>query len=105
MAPSAVVLILALVGCVLWALAVGVVSVSGWADTEAAIAAERDTGQSFCGGRYPEPTAKARCEDLFQVQYVTSRNIAIATRILIALLPFAGVTIWQWWIRPTRVKP
>ena len=54
------VLVLALIGCVLWAVAAGSFR-SGWADTEAAIAAERDTGQSFCGGRYPEPTAKARC--------------------------------------------
>ena len=73
--------------CVLWIGGVAVVSLRHWEATRAEIEHKRDTGQRGCAGRYPEPHARERCEDLFDVQYVTELNIARATRVLIAVGP------------------
>lgn len=83
-----------LIGCISWLLVVGSVSAATWSQTERSIERERDEGKAFCGVRYAEKDAKARCVDLFEVQFVQERNSAIATRAIIALLPFAGFGLW-----------
>lgn len=83
-----------LIGCVSWLLVVGVVSAATWSRTERSIERERDQGQAYCGVRYAEKDAKARCEDLFDVQFIQERNSAVATRVIIALSPFAAFGLW-----------
>ncbi|MCR9073129.1 MAG: hypothetical protein NXI18_15560 [Alphaproteobacteria bacterium] len=72
---------------VLWAGGVTLVSYRAWDATRAEIEHKRDTGRRGCAGRYSERDARERCEDLFEVQYVTEFNIALATRALIAVGP------------------
>ena len=85
----------ALAVALVWAAVAGTVAVRRWAPTRAAIAAERDRGARGCQGRYLEADAQARCEGLFEVQYVMERNVAIFTRLLVALGPLAGVGLWR----------
>ena len=96
--------ILCLLGCLIWAAGVGLLSVSGWSAAARMIAKERDDGHSFCAERYGEPDAKARCIDLFDVQFVNERNTAIATRIIVALLPFGALGIWVWLMRRPKSR-
>ena len=92
----------ALAVALVWAAVAGTVAVRRWAPTGAAIAAERDRGARGCPGRYLEADAQARCEGLFEVQYVMERNVAIFTRLLVALGPLAGVGLWAY---ATRGRP
>jgi len=93
--PSPLVLNVTFAGCLIWAVAVAGAATLTWTGTIDAIASERDSGKAFCARRYPDPAAKARCEDLFDVQYLSARNSAIATRVIIAALPLAGFGIWM----------
>jgi hypothetical protein len=103
-APKKLTVILCLLGCLVWAAGTSVYSVSGWRATAHAISNERDVGYAFCAERYGEPDAKARCVDLFDVQFVNERNTAIATRIIVAILPFGGVGIWVWLMRAPKTR-
>jgi hypothetical protein len=100
--PAKLTVIFCVLGCLAWTAGVGVLSVTGWDETHRAIAKERDDGYSFCAERYGDPDAKARCIDLFDIQFVNERNSAIATRILVALLPFGALGFWIWWRRPRQ---
>lgn len=84
----------AVAAAVAWAAVAGTVAVRQWPPAAAAVAHARDTGMRGCAGRYPEPAARQRCENLFETQYVMERNIALFTRLLIAGGPLAGVAAW-----------
>lgn len=71
----------------LWVGGVALVSFRHWDATRAEMEHNRDVGRLGCASRYPEPDARERCEDLFEVQYLTEFNIALATRALIAAGP------------------
>lgn len=86
--------VLGLIGCLSWAAAVGIVSVVTWEGVGESIGRTRDDGRTFCVARYPEPDARARCADLFDVQFVKDRNTAIATRAIVAGLPLAAFGCW-----------
>ncbi len=104
-APKKLTVILCLLGCLVWAAGTSLLSVSGWKGTARIIAKERDDGYGFCAERYGEPDAKARCIDLFDVQFVNERNTAIATRFIVALLPLGALGIWIWLIRRPQIRP
>lgn len=103
--PKNLAVILCLFGCLVWAAGVGVLSISGWSATARMIADERDSGHGFCAERYGDPDAKARCIDLFDVQFVNARNTAIATRGILALLPFGVLGLWVWLMHKPEARP
>lgn len=103
-APKKLTVILCLLGCLVWAAGVGLLSVSGWSATARMIAKERDVGYGFCAERYGEPDAKARCIDLFDVQFVHERNTAIATRMIVALLPLGALGLGLWLFRRPKTR-
>jgi len=92
--PRFVLLCGAVAAAVAWAAVAGTVAVRQWPPAAAAVAHARDAGVRGCAGRYPEPDARGRCENLFETQYVMERNIALFTRLLIAAGPLAGIAAW-----------
>ncbi len=96
---ASIVLSVAVVVSVLWGLAMAATFSSNWPDTVRVIAQERAAGKRGCATRYYDAEARERCEGLFDVEYIGQINTAIATRVLIAAGPLAGVGIWMWWRR------
>jgi len=84
----------AVAAAVAWAAMAGLVVARQWRAAAAAIAHVRDDGVRGCAARYPEPSARGRCENLFETQYVMERNIALFTRLLIVAGPLAAVAAW-----------